>query len=246
GGEQNAETWVYDPATAKWTLKEPNLSPPGVCCAQQNVFETVHNRYLRFRAFSGSHGWQWYREIYLNNSSVWSYDLGTNTWRDMRPLPTPVMYPLRCASWDTDHQLAVVFGGEGSGEGTLLYDPWTNAWTRRVPDTQPKPRSGGNMAYDQARKLHILFGRQVMDDPHTWAYDLRKNEWRDMKPAVQPPTDKNDAVLAYDSLNKVIVASIRVVDKLDAKGKEILAGHYETWTYDAGGNVWKRMNPAVE
>src|SRR5947207_2279527 len=71
GGEQNAEVWIYDPATARWELKEPNCSPPGVCCAQQNVFEEQYHRYLRFGAFSGSHGWQWFREIYLNNSSVW-------------------------------------------------------------------------------------------------------------------------------------------------------------------------------
>src|SRR5690242_8600386 len=36
GGEQNSEIWVYDPLTSKWTLREPNTSPPGVCCAQQN------------------------------------------------------------------------------------------------------------------------------------------------------------------------------------------------------------------
>src|SRR5262245_39282038 len=45
GGEQNAETWVYDPATAKWELKEPNTSPPGVCCAQQNVFDAGGGRF---------------------------------------------------------------------------------------------------------------------------------------------------------------------------------------------------------
>lgn len=32
GGEQGAEVWTFDLATAKWTLKEPNTSPPGVCC----------------------------------------------------------------------------------------------------------------------------------------------------------------------------------------------------------------------
>src|SRR5258708_1985228 len=36
GGEQNAETWTFDPFTAQFQLMEPNLSPPGVCCAQQN------------------------------------------------------------------------------------------------------------------------------------------------------------------------------------------------------------------
>jgi hypothetical protein len=56
GGEQNAELWVYDPRTARWQLKEPNTSPPGVCCAQQNVFDPDQGRFLRFQAFSGNHG----------------------------------------------------------------------------------------------------------------------------------------------------------------------------------------------
>jgi hypothetical protein len=244
GGEQNAETWTYDPATARWALKEPNTSPPGVCCAQQNVFDTEGGRFFRFAGFTGNHGWQWFREIYLNNSAVWSYDLAANTWRDLRTVPAPRVTPLRCAAWDSDHQVAVVFGGEGSTEGTLVFDPYTNVWTRMSPAKQPAFRSGGNMAYDQARGLHILFGAQFSDDPHTWGYDLRKNEWRDLKPAVQPPTDRNDTVLAYDSRNRVVIASVRVVDR--TADKEIVAGHYETWAYDAGKNTWKKMSPTAE
>src|SRR5262249_4777355 len=109
---------------------------------------------------------------------------------------------------------------------------------------QPAFRSAGNMACDAASKLHILFGSQFSDDPHTWAYDLRKNVWRDMKPAVQPPTNRNDAVLAYDSANRVVIASVRVVDRTD--GKEILGGHYERWAYDAGANPGKKMSPPAE
>jgi hypothetical protein len=244
GGEQNAETWAFDPVSAKWSLKEPNSSPPGVCCAQQNVFDPAEKRFLRFAAFSGNHGWQWFREIYLNNSSVWSYDLAKNTWRDMRPLPAPRTGPLRCASWDSHHHVAVVFGGEGIQEGTVVYDPYGNTWTRMNPKTQPAFRSGGNMAYDAAHRLHILFGSQFTDDPHTWAYDLGKNEWRDMKPATQPPTDRNDAVLAYDSISRVIVAVVRVIDK--AEKDEIVQGHLETWVYDAGQNSWTAMKPPRE
>ena len=58
GGEQNAETWTFDPATARWALRQPNDAPPGVCCAQQNVFDPARGRFIRFPAFSGSHGWQ--------------------------------------------------------------------------------------------------------------------------------------------------------------------------------------------
>ncbi len=244
GGEQNAETWTYDPATARWALKEPNTSPPGVCCAQQNVFDADRGRFLRFAGFSGNHGWQYFKEIYLNNSAVWSYDLATNTWRDLRTVPAPVVSPLRCAAWDSDHQVAVVFGGEGSTDGTLVFDPYTNAWIRMAPARQPAFRSAGNMAYDARRKLHVLFGTQFSDDPHTWGYDLRQNEWRDLQPVVQPPTDRNDAVLAYDARNRAVIASVRAIDRTD--GKEVVDGHYETWTYEGGKNTWTKRNPPAE
>src|SRR4051794_13113909 len=39
GGEQGNELWTFDPDTARWALKEPNTAPPGVCCAQQNVYD---------------------------------------------------------------------------------------------------------------------------------------------------------------------------------------------------------------
>jgi hypothetical protein len=244
GGEQGNELWTFDPDTARWALKEPNTAPPGVCCAQQNVFDPAGGRFLRFAAFSGNHGWQWFREIYLSNSSVWSYDPAANTWRDLRTLPAPRTGPLRCAAWDADSQVVVVFGGEGVQEGTVVFDPYVNAWTRMKPARQPEFRSGGNMAYDEARKLHVLFGAQFQDDPHTWAYDLRANEWRDLKPARQPPTDRNDAVLAYDRNSQLVVAFVRVVDGSD--GKEVTGGHVETWSFDAGANAWKRLEPPRE
>ena len=242
GGEQGAEVWTFDPPTAKWTLKEPNTSPPGVCCNAQNVYDPTIARYIRFPFFSGSHGWQWHRELYLNDSSVWTYDLESNRWRNMRPLPTPRLAPYRSASWDSDQQIVVVFGGEGSREGTLIYDPWRNEWRWPKPSVEPAPRSGGTMAYDAAHKLHVLFGSQFTDDPHTWTYSVERNEWRDMKPQTMPPTDKNDAVLTYDPVNRMILALVKVTS-----GEGDDARHeVQTWTYDVGANAWNRMKPARE
>lgn len=242
GGEQHSDVWTFDPYTAKWALKEPNTAPPGVCCAQQNVFDPIASRYLRFPSFSGSHGWQWSREIYMNQTAVWTYDLETNLWRNRRPYPAPKLSPLRCASWDSDREVVVVFGGEGSQEGTIVYDPYLNTWTSMKPAKQPDFRSGGNMTYDAERKLHILFGSQFSNDPHTWAYDLAKNEWRDLKPETQPPTDKNDAVLVYDAVGKVVIAIVKVTEGKDEEAKSSV----QTWAFDAGKNAWARMNPARE
>jgi hypothetical protein len=235
GHEQMNETWTIDPLTAEFRLLETNTAPPGVCCAQQDVFDPDGGRFLRFRAFSGSHGWHWFRENYLSNSSVWSLDPAGQQWRNMRPVPEPVVAPLRCASWDSDQHVVVVFGGEGSSEGTVVYDPYENTWTRKNPKIEPAHRSGGNMVYDSRRKRHVLFGGQFLDDPHTWAYDLAKNEWTDLKPAVQPPTRANDAVMAYDVGNDVIVASIKTGDDDN--------GRYETWVFDGAANTWKNMSP---
>jgi hypothetical protein len=242
GGEQGSEIWTFDPFTTKWVLKEPNWSPPGVCCNAQNVFEPSRGRYIRFPSFSGSHGWQWWREIYLNDASVWTYDLSSNVWRNMRPLPAPHVAPLRCASWDSDAQVVLVFGGEGGPRETLTYNPHRNEWQWMKPKSQPEPRSGGQMAYDSKRQVHVLFGSQFNDDPHTWIYDLRKNEWRDAKPSTQPPTDKNDAVLTYDPIRGVIVAIVKITT-----GKEDEARHsLETWTYDVAANQWAKLSPPTE
>jgi hypothetical protein len=242
GGEQGAEVWTYSPLTAEWKLKEPNTSPPGVCCNAQNVYCPPRERYVRFPLFSGSHGWQWARELYLNDSSVWTYDLAANKWRNMRPLPTPRLAPYRAAAWDSDQNVVVVFGGEGSREGTLIYDALRNEWKWPKPDPEPEGRSGGSMAYDAARKLHILFGSQFTDDEHTWAYDVMKNQWRDMQPKLQPPTNKNDAVLTYDTLHERVIGIVKVTQGEGDNAKSEL----QTWTYDAGANEWQRMNPATE
>jgi len=242
GGAQYSEIWTFDPMTAKWTLKEPDTSPPGVCCAQQNVYDPVHKRYVRFPAFSGSHGWQWFREIYLNNTTIWVYDLDTNLFQELRPVPAPKVTGLRCASWDSDAQVIVLFGGEGNQEGTVVYDPHANMWTLMKPDKQPDFRSGGNMVYDSKNKIHIMFGAQFSDDPHTWGYDLRKNQWNDLQPDTMPPTNENDAVLAYDSLNGAVIAMVKITE-----GKEENAKHkIQTWAYDTGKNKWTKMNPPRE
>jgi hypothetical protein len=221
---------------------EPNTSPPGICCGQQNVFDPTSGLYIRFPAFSGSHGWQWFREIYLNDTSVWTYDLATNTWRNRRPLPTPKVHPLRCASWDSDAQVIVVFGGEGGSEGTWTYDPYLNLWMKKNPEIEPPGRSAGNMAYDASAKKHVLFGTQFDDDPFTWLYDLQADRWTKLQPKVQPPTNKNDAVLTYDPCNRRVLCITKQSVGDDEEAKHTL----ETWAFNTGEQTWTKLDPTAE
>lgn len=235
GGEQNSEVWTYDLDADVWTLKEPNDAPPGVCCAQQNVFDEAARKLIRFPAFSGSHGWQTRREINLKDSSVWTYALDTNTWANMRPLPQPPLRPLRGAAYDPHHQVVVVHGGEGARHSTVVYDPHANTWHWMKPDPAPPASiSQPGMCYDPVNRLFVLFGSQFASDPRTWVYDLRKNQWRELEVEEHPPADKTCPVLAADSRSGIVLACVNGPDGP------------ETWALDVANSVWRRLRPDQE
>ncbi len=237
GGEQNSETWTYDLATDTWTLKEPNDAPPGVCCTQQNVFHEGLRKFLRFRSFSGSHGWQSYREIALKDSSVWAYDLDSNTWRAMRPAPEIWPHGLRGAAYDPIRGVTVIHGGENAAYGTAAYDLYTNTWHDLKPSSPPEggpPRnlSQPGFCYDGAR--FILFGSQFADYNQTWAFDLDANQWSILPVKAHPPAEKSCPVLAADLHNGIVLCSVL--------GKQ---GH-ETWVLDPQKPEWRRINVPQE
>jgi fibronectin type 3 domain-containing protein len=235
GGEQNSEVWTYDLDADVWALKEPNDAPPGVCCGQQNVFDDALRRFIRFPSFSGSHGWQSPREIYLKDSSVWTYDLDTNAWRVMRPCPEVWPSPLRGAAYDPELRVTVLHGGETSGHGTVVYDLYTNTWHAMKPAGGPDANiSQPGFTYDAVHRLFVLFGSQFQSDPRTWAYDLYKNKWRALNVKEHPPADKSCPVLAADTRNGIVLCSVQGANGL------------ETWALDVAKPAWRRLKLARE
>jgi len=230
GGEQNSEVWTYDLRRDAWKLKEPNDAPPGVCCCQQNVFDEALGKVVRFPSFSGSHGWQSFREIDLKDCSVWTYDAGRNFWLAMRPCPEPRIAPLRGAAWDRQSQVTVVHGGETAGYGTVVYDLYTNTWHEMHPDPAPESSvSQPGFTFDAVNRLFVLFGSQFHDDPRTWVYDLPKNAWRVLEVEEHPPADKSCPVLAADTRHGIVLCSVIGTDGP------------ETWTLDAAKARWTRV-----
>jgi hypothetical protein len=234
GGEQNAEVWTYDLDRDAWALKEPNDAPPGVCCNQQNVFDDAAGKFVRFPSFSGSHGWQSWREIRLKDSAVWTYDLPTNTWRNMRPCPAPRICGLRGAAYDPQHQVTVVHGGETAGHSTLVYDLYTNTVCEMKP-RGPTPESNlsqPGFTYDAVNRVFVLFGSQFASDDRTWLYDLRKNAWRVLPVTGHPPAEKTSPVLAADSRNGIVLASVQTATE---------SRTLETWLLDVAKASWTRL-----
>jgi hypothetical protein len=255
GGEQNSELWTYDLDCDAWDLREPDDAPPGVCCAQQHVFDPVLARFVRFPSFSASHGWQSRREVWLKDSSVWLYDLAANRWRDRRPLPAPEVRPLRGAAYDPRHGVIVVHGGEGASHSTVVYDPGANRWHWMRPEPAPEASvSQPGFAFDQVHGVFVLFGSQFGSDSRTWIYDLRRNEWRVLEVAggVHPPADKTSPVLAADTRAGVVLAVIDVDERRegekdggDGDGDDgARKRHNETWVLDVAKPAWRRLELA--
>jgi len=234
GGEQNAEVWAYDLDKDLWALKEANDAPPGVCCCQQNIFDDAAGKFVRFSAFSGNHGWQSFREIRLKDSAAWVYDLPTNTWRNMRPCPAPRIRGLRGAAYDPHHQVTVIHGGETADHGTLVYDLYTNTVCEMKP-RGPAPEnnlSQPGFAYDAVNRVFVLFGSQFASDDRTWLYDLRKNAWRILPVAEHPPAEKTSPVIAADTRNGIVLASVQTASE---------SRTLETWMLDVAKASWTRL-----
>lgn len=240
GGEQGSDVWTYDLDTDTWTLKEPNDAPPGVCCAQQNVYDQANRKFIRFPAFSGSHGWQNFREINLKNDSVWTYDLESNTWRYMRPSPEAWPGPLHGAAWDPHHQVTVMNGSEGGYDGTTVYDLYNNTWHWMKPDPAPPARvSQPGFAYDEVNRRFAMFGYANYGAyKGTWVYDLRKNVWTKLTTAQEPPDPGQGAILAADTRNGIVLCSV-------VTGKEPDARH-ETWVLDIPKSTWTKVETGAE
>ncbi|KKM03770.1 hypothetical protein LCGC14_1771100 [marine sediment metagenome] len=234
GGEQNAETWHYDPIANTWDLIEPNTSPPGNCCCRDGVFDPAHGRFVRFPAFFHSHGWQWRRTGYTRDSSIWSYDPKAQTWRNMRPMPEAWPRPMRGAVWNSHAQVILVASGEGHRDGTVVYDPHTNRWTWMKPKVEFPTRNTFGLAYDSKRDCYYAYGGQyVRDDQRTWKYDLKTNTWTDLKPANRPAKFGNGTVMAYDPVNDVVVANLRQGTDQNVRR--------ETWAFLPAENNWKKL-----
>ncbi len=244
GGPQLTETWTYDIATGRWDYMQTNNNPPGNCCCRENAVCPLDNKFYRFSYPAFGHGWFWDRSRYLREDSVWTYDLASNTWTNMRPGKEPALNVGKPVVWDPSRQVFWVYDTK-----LRLYDPYTNTWHTANDGTKVAgggkgvgKRTYAGMALDPERNKIVLFGDHYQSDPRTLVYDIAKDEWIDMKPAASPPWDRSCPSMVYDSANRIMLC-VTLGGRWDTK--EASERHLETWTYNLGANTWTKMDVAV-
>jgi hypothetical protein len=253
GIPQGSHLFAYDLRTRAWEQRFPPTSPPGVCCVDgSHVFHDAARRFVRFPGGMLGHGYQWSRGEKLKDSAVWLYDPQANAWTNMRP--EPYARPLSArdgigglnagATYDPTNELAVSFGGQGSGGGTnnlFLYDPHANRLYRIAAPGAPSPRDGMGLCCDPVHGCLVVFGSQYASDAKTYLFRLRTGAWEAHDLDPRPPGKKQKTYstipkMAYDPANRVCLC----VTWDDATG-----GH-QTWALDVAKLRWAKMNPPAE
>ncbi|MEW5985901.1 MAG: kelch repeat-containing protein [Chloroflexota bacterium] len=129
-------------------------------------------------------------------------------WEELFPPVSPPSRSDHAMTYDTRQGVAVLFGG--AGESSALDDTWewdsaTMTWVERQPAHRPPARFGHAMAYDEARRVTVLFGGtswNLDDYGDTWLWD--GDDWIQVYPSVSP-APRWLAAMAYDAQRQVIV-----------------------------------------
>src|SRR5262245_45629484 len=145
-------------------------------------------------------------------------------WIQRLPSTTPGPLYGHAMVWDSDRQVAILFGGIGPddafGQATLFNDVWefdpkTNEWTKVqiALGSSPAPRMHAGMAYDADRKVVVMFGGQDTRDADSsddylrdnWEYDPAMRTWTAFPDNVFAGNDRAAVALAYDPIRKTTV-----------------------------------------
>ncbi len=145
------DTWAYDVDSNTWENLEP-ASSPTIRHGHQMVYASGSDRIIMV----GGHTGRLAAAIFLGDT--WAYDLDTNTWTEMAPIPGNTAN-FHGMTYDSESDQVVLFGGDGTTRGeTWAYDHGANAWMNMNPPVSPPAVPGYAMAYDVESDRVILFG----------------------------------------------------------------------------------------
>lgn len=176
GDDMFTHAWAYDAKANTWTDLKPTGTVPPSRRGWAMAFDPAGKKVVIFGGWTEGDG-------FLDDT--WAYNLGTNTWTNLKPAsPAPGRY-LASMAYDVSRKRMVLYGGLGKHIQSLLgsvdydydemgdlwiYDPGKNTWTSLEPKISPSSRGLAPMAYDEATRKMILYGglgsSGLLDD--TW------------------------------------------------------------------------------
>lgn len=218
---------------ATWELLAPEGESPEGRLGSSVYCDDEGGRLLLFG------GWV-ERTTYTN--VIWSYDLASGAWTDIRPeTALPAGRASHAWAHDPSGNSLIVFGGY---DGTAYYgDTWAydlraGTWADLQPSgATPRAREGHSLTYDPVSEKMILFGGydggREYDD--TWSYDPATNTWTELSPSGDIPAARDSHRVVYDPDEEIMVLFA---------GWSTTTQFADTWAYDPADNAWTPLSPA--
>jgi hypothetical protein len=189
-----ADTLVWDGSS--WSKLNPPISPRARI-KHRMVYDRQRQVIVLFGGNSGNSDGELFNDTWEWNGTSW-------TKREVSVAPIPRdSFEL---AYDSHRGVTVLFGGFAGAVAQVLGDTWEwdgTSWSERSSPTSVSARNSPMMAYDEERRLTILFGgfNQVrLGD--TWAWD--GSSWSPISSSVSP-APRNYGSLVFDSSLKRLI-----------------------------------------
>lgn len=170
------ETWVFDYGTNSWKQMQPAASPPGMGWPAL-AYDSESDRVLVWGGWPSMSA-----KPTLQRTSLWAYDLTSNTWTEMPNSDGPVEDYMGVMVYDQDLDRSFLY----VGFQFWSYDYNNNHWEKLKDVTAgPGRRTDHAMVYDSQNKYIILFGgigSMNLPDNATWFYDTVSQTWAQAGP----------------------------------------------------------------
>ncbi len=193
--------------------------------------------------------------IDVNSSSVsdtnatygdtWEFD--GLAWQQKFPAHSPSARYGHAMTYDSARGVTVLFGGRAqiSGQTTCFNDVWEwngSDWSLvATVGASPSPRAYHGMAYDSARRAHVMHGGLFvfLVEGDTWEYNGAARTWllRSQDPAGNGPSSRFWFQMVFDA------ARDRTL--LFGGTQNTVAQFGDTWVWDGHLGAWAQLNPSA-
>lgn len=170
----------------------------------------------------------------LTTGALERYDIRTNRWTRLRPMPAGVNHPTAAAYRGKLYVHGGYTGRRDLSSATarlFAYNPRTNRWAR-LPKSR-RPRAAHGLAV-LGRRLYAFGGKNDSGEMRSMeAYDFKRRRWRPAPPMKGPPRDHMTGV-----------ASGGFIYALAGRDQTGGSGNYSTAErYDPKRRRWQRLPP---
>jgi uncharacterized protein (TIGR03437 family) len=235
GGQSTSpqnDLWAYSLRTNQWRQVQVTGAPPPARFGHTLILDTLRRRLIVFGGQAGGFF-----------SDVWAFDIATSEWRRLASDDAgPSRRYGHSAIYDAVRGRMVVshgFTNSGRFDDTWAFDLRANVWTNISPATnRPLRRCLHHAAYDPTNERMYLYGGCASGAGpcplgDLWSFDLTRNTWTELRPAVTPPAREHYG-MTFDTQR----ARLRIF------GGAGPAPLNDSWEFDPISSSWQRTTLA--